>query len=115
MTVMEESWQSAREILARAARQAGYLPPSPVPLRLQREEGVFLSALPRLLAARTGGDAQAAAEELAEACRLDGTVFPPSGRKTVCCRSPSPRSGRTPFWTTGTGRTGRSCPRRQRI
>ena len=75
MTVMEESWQSAREILARAARQAGYLPPSPVPLRLQREEGVFLSALPRLLAARTGGNAQAAAEELAEACRLDGTVF----------------------------------------
>ena len=75
MTVMEESWQSAREVLARAAERAGYLAPSPVPLRLQREEGIFLSALPRLLAARTGGNAQTVAEELARACYLEGTAF----------------------------------------
>ena len=75
MTVMEESWQSAREVLARAAERAGYLAPSPVPLRLQREEGIFLSALPRLLAARTGGNAQTVAEELARACYLEGKAF----------------------------------------
>jgi hypothetical protein len=70
-----QAYAAARALLSGAAERLGLDCPEQIPLRLDGKQGVLLSALPRLLAAACGEQADALAGRLSGAVSLSGSPF----------------------------------------
>lgn len=72
---MKQAYAAARALLCAAAEKLGLECPEQIPLRLDGKQGVLVSALPRLLAAACGEQAEALAIRLSGAVSLSSSPF----------------------------------------